>query len=1056
VKVCFFTDIEEMGGGEIWALNVCRWLNGNGHTGAIAAPYGSPLYNEALRTGLDLHGFYRSDAHPFLAPLESFLERHRIDVLYCTLIGKFWESRTLVPVVERINARRTEKRLILLFKTGLPPLPSTTPEFYGVGCGSSIRRLHVVCEATRNAFLRWSPDMPAEHVEVMREGIDLQRFDPRRFVRDDCRSRWQIAPEAKVVAAIARLSPVKGHETLLLAANEIRKREPNAVFVFAGEGDDRPRLEALALQMGFNGSARFLGRVDDVPSLLAASDVVCLPSWHESLPNSLVEAASMAVPVVASDIEGIPEIIRSGENGTLVPPNDVAGFADGITRLLADEAQRAAYGERGRERVRESFDFRRNTARWLERLTEEQAEFDSSPTVALTAPSATREPVTVLFLMSVMRTGGEESEVAILAEHLDRRRFRVLVLSAFPVNEPSPAAVRLRALGVDIDEGCHSIEDFGQKVDYVAKLIRRERVRLVVACQDTALAYYVFHGISPEECRLIEHGGIISEVTRIPKDFTSRYIGVSPAIAAAAASVMPAGQSALCLPSMVDTNRYRSYARRETREKLGISIEDCVVVFAGRLDPKKRIHQLVQAAEGLLPRHEHLRFLIVGPADAFAQDYAKSLFERAAAVRATGRFVFCGARSDVAAILAASDIFVLPSVGEGMSHAINEAGAAGLAVISVDDGAARMQLDDGRAGVLIPPDSPAQLEAELEGLILEPVRRSELGTRLRARVEAEYSHSVVVPRWERLFAETLQNMPRTPIPYLRVIKEDRTRPFASEIQIQTNTVCNATCIMCPYPEVSKEFTHGWMQEDLYREILDQCAKEPTLWRIEPFLMNEPFTDKRLVDWIALAKEKVRHAVVTVTTNGTLVRPKIADRLVNSGLDAIWFSFNGATKATFEKIMGVSYDTVVQNMDYLLSIRPESLRVFTNMIETLPMEPEIMENIHRWQQRGVQSGPSKLVNRAGNVSNFTELNYRPLGSEATHICDLLYHKLYVLYTGEVVLCCMDWRRKVILGNVREQSLRDIWRGERYQHYRRLHEEGRSSELDLCSSCSYVLN
>ena len=99
-----------------------------------------------------------------------------------------------------------------------------------------------------------------------------------------------------------------------------------------------------------------------------------------------------------------------------------------------------------------------------------------------------------------------------------------------------------------------------------------------------------------------------------------------------------------------------------------------------------------------------------------------------------------------------------------------------------------------------------------------------------------------------------------------------------------------------------------------------------------------------------------------TTNGSLVRPEVTDRLVHSGLDAIWFSFNGATRETFERIMGVSYDRVVANIDYLLSVRPPSLRVFTNMIETKIMAPEVEENIRRWHARGVGSGTSVLVNR----------------------------------------------------------------------------------------------
>jgi radical SAM protein with 4Fe4S-binding SPASM domain len=125
-----------------------------------------------------------------------------------------------------------------------------------------------------------------------------------------------------------------------------------------------------------------------------------------------------------------------------------------------------------------------------------------------------------------------------------------------------------------------------------------------------------------------------------------------------------------------------------------------------------------------------------------------------------------------------------------------------------------------------------------------------------------------------------------------------------------------------------------------------------------------------------------------------------------------------------------------------------------MIETEPMKGEIAENIRYWQSVGVQSGSSPLVNRAGNVKNFDELNYKPVNPKPVRICELLYHKMYIGYNGDVLLCCMDWRRRIVLGNANEQSLREIWQGEKYEHYRRFHEEGRFAELDLCNTCSYV--
>ena len=134
--------------------------------------------------------------------------------------------------------------------------------------------------------------------------------------------------------------------------------------------------------------------------------------------------------------------------------------------------------------------------------------------------------------------------------------------------------------------------------------------------------------------------------------------------------------------------------------------------------------------------------------------------------------------------------------------------------------------------------------------------------------------------------------------------------FPGEIQIQTNTACNAACIMCPYPETSKELPNGRMRDlPALKRSSTNARGRTALWRMEPFLMNEPFTDTRMVEWIAMAKQPVPQAMVTVTTNGSLLTPKVADRLILCGLDAIWFSFNGATRETYEKIMGVSFEKV---------------------------------------------------------------------------------------------------------------------------------------------------
>lgn len=1060
MNICFFTHVGMLGGGELWLLGATRELQRLGHQVSVVCPYRSALFDEGLRRGLDLHAYTGTTGTPMQEPLLHFLSSRQVDVVYCTVIGAFCEAALLEAVVQRLNterARSGQRPAIVVLKTGLPPLDALTPEHYGLGAGPTVRRLHVVAAAQIEAFRAWLPEAGealARFIETRPEGIDVERFESARQEREARRAALGLAPTDTVLTCAARLHVTKGIDNLLLAAAELCPRWPHLRLLIAGEGEERARLEGLRVHLGLTERVTFLGHVADMPGLLAATDLLCHPSLLDGLPNAVVEALAVGLPVVASAVGGLPELLAE-DAGLLVPPQDIRALVVALERVLAQPEHARALGAAGRRRVQAGWSLATCTAALARRLEEELAMFAANPS-SRPAPAAPprSEPAGVLFLLSALRTGGEETEVAILGRHLDRRRFRPLALSLHAVDEPAPAAARLQQAGLALDTGCYGLATLPEKVGYVIDYVRRERVRVVVACQDTLPAYHVFQHLRADECRLIEHAGVAGELRRIPKDLSARCVGVSAAIAAEAAALMREPAHALYLPSMVDLAEFEGEDRARLRAAWGFG-DDLVALFVGRLDGKKSLDVLMAAAERLLPRLPRLRFLVVGGHDALQPDVGWRWLAEAQARLERGRFVFTGARGDVPRLMVAADLLVLPAHGEGMSHVINEAGAAGLAVVAAESGAAREQLEDGAAGVLVPWGDVDALEAALARLAEDASLRARLGGRLRARVQREYAAHVVVRRWEALLDEVVAET-RAPAPKLalRVLDDERLPPFPLEIQIETNTACNATCVMCPYPEVTREVPQGRMDAALYEKLLDECAQQRSLWRIEPFLNNEPFTDVRLVDWIALAKQRVPHAMVTVTTNGSLLFPRVADRLVKSGLDAIWFSVNGASRETYEHIMGLSFDLVMGHIDYLLSIRPPGLRVFTNMIETEPMRGEIAENIQRWRALGVESGASPLANRAGNVKNFETLNYKAVAAAPVRLCDLLYHKMYVGWNGDVLLCCMDWRRRVVLGNARRQSLREIWLGEPYQHYRRLHEQGRVAELELCRDCSYV--
>ncbi len=158
-----------------------------------------------------------------------------------------------------------------------------------------------------------------------------------------------------MISIVARLETVKGHRVFLESARHVLAKRPNAHFWIVGEGELREELEAASYRLGLTNAVHFLGYRNDVYTLMASSDVVVCASSNELFPRSVLEALALGRPVVAPSVGGVPEIIRNGETGLLVPAGDPGAMASAILRLLDDcqFAQRLAAA--GRQFVSEHF-----------------------------------------------------------------------------------------------------------------------------------------------------------------------------------------------------------------------------------------------------------------------------------------------------------------------------------------------------------------------------------------------------------------------------------------------------------------------------------------------------------------------------------------------------------------------------------------------------------------------------------------------------------------------------------------------------------------------------
>lgn len=218
----------------------------------------------------------------------------------------------------------------------------------------------VVSNAARESV---SSRCKQQRLTVIQNGVDTKRHVG---LKEGLRSDLGIG-DVPVGVIVARLNGRKGHLTLLESLARLRKMQCAPLMLFVGDGDERARLEAHARCLRLTQeNVRFLGTRSDVPSILRAADFFVLPSETEGLPLSILEAMAEELPIIASRVGGIPELVDDCKQGLLVPPNDPVALAAAIQTISQDKNLRSALGAAARVRVVECFSFARMCQRYEE------------------------------------------------------------------------------------------------------------------------------------------------------------------------------------------------------------------------------------------------------------------------------------------------------------------------------------------------------------------------------------------------------------------------------------------------------------------------------------------------------------------------------------------------------------------------------------------------------------------------------------------------------------------------------------------------------------------
>lgn len=208
-----------------------------------------------------------------------------------------------------------------------------------------------VSKFTRDKFLRIAK-VPKKKAIVVYNGIDLNKYEDQIDIQKK-RAEIGINQDEFVIGNVGSLYPVKGQTYLLKAARNVISEIPSAKFLFIGKGGLKNILKEEAEHLGIENSVKFLGFREDIKELLKVMNVFVLSSLSEGLPLSLIEAMASKVPVVATNVGGIPEVVDDGMNGFLIPPAEPEAMAIKIKSLLKDSFLADTVAQQGYEKIRQ-------------------------------------------------------------------------------------------------------------------------------------------------------------------------------------------------------------------------------------------------------------------------------------------------------------------------------------------------------------------------------------------------------------------------------------------------------------------------------------------------------------------------------------------------------------------------------------------------------------------------------------------------------------------------------------------------------------------------------
>ncbi len=275
--------------------------------------------------------------------------------------------------------------------------------------------------------------------------------------------------------------------------------------------------------------------------------------------------------------------------------------------------------------------------------------------------------------------------------------------------------------------------------------------------------------------------------------------------------------------------------------------------------------------------------------------------------------------------------------------------------------------------------------------------------------------------------------------------------FPKLISLELTNACNARCIMCPRAKLTRNI--GNMGMDVVEKLCRDAYQKP-LQKINLFGFGESLLHPQLMDIIKFLKNSLPDVELNLSTNGQLLDDELSSGLLVSGIDKINIDIDGVTKQTYEKVRKqLNFETVINNIKNLIAARNRlhsKVKISVTIIEMDLTKAEIKPFQRLW------SGVADMVyvNHYNTWTGiFPDRNTQKINTNRFIFpCKNPWREMIINYNGDIAFCCMDFNSTIVLGNIMEQTIEEIWHSEKMEKLRKLHLQGRYNEIPICRTCN----